>query len=180
MLNRSLLMILLVAPLGYASRVGPFVALPNQPTVNAFQRDATGNLYLAGSSTSGAFVAKLSSTGSVLFWTTLGGSSETLAMAVSSDGSITAIGGTSSAVFPVTANAAQSVYPGFNTGFFARLGTDGKVLYASYLNSNTSGANFFTPHDLVVDSTGASYITGQGLFASTSGALAGNSGLGHL
>ena len=67
----------------YAGRITSTFSLPNPVAVNAFQRDTTGHVYLSGNtgSTTGlpadsadAFVAKLSSAGTVLFWTTFGGS----------------------------------------------------------------------------------------------------------
>ncbi|HYM05145.1 MAG TPA: hypothetical protein VEU11_01165 [Terriglobales bacterium] len=133
------------AALAWAGRVDSVVPLPNQPSVAACQRDAAGNLYIAGSVPAAhprsafdidAFVAKLSSDGSkVLFWTVLSGSQQdaVTALALAPDGSILAVGTTSSSDFPVTRNAAEPsiAAPGIDTGFFARLDASGNVTYAT-------------------------------------------------
>ena len=119
-------------------------------TVSALQQDTAGNVYLAGytGSTQGsppdfwdAFVAKLSSAGTVLFWTTFGGSKADYvrAMAIAPDGSISVVGSTASLDFPLTPDAAQTQFAitaDGTAGFFVRLDITGKVRYSSYLNTN--------------------------------------------
>jgi uncharacterized protein (TIGR03437 family) len=156
--------------------------LPNQSIVSDLKRDPMGNLYLAGygpSSIAGhgmdAFVTKLSSDGKVLFWTAFGGTQdETLnAVSLAPDGSTVVVGQTSSLDFPVTSDAAQHQGAPIATGFFARLNASGKVVYASYLNSNVPASIPFNPRDVELDSAGAVYITGHGAFTSTAGTLPG-------
>jgi uncharacterized protein (TIGR03437 family) len=172
------LVLLLGAGLAWAGRVDSIVSLPNQPSVFASQRDAAGNLYIGGSvpqthprvpDNTDAFVAKLSSDGSkVLFRTVLSGSQtqRVNALALAPDGSILAVGITYSTDFPVTPDAAE---PHSTTGdaFFARLDTNGNVAYASYLEVSA----FVFPDAITTDASGAAYITGRGILASTPGTL---------
>ena len=169
---RSLLFFLALLPftlnIEWAGSLTSIVALPNQPTVTAFQQDAAENLYIAGSVKAGAFVAKLSSGGTVQFWKTFA-KSGVGALAVANDGSLLIAGTTSS--FPVTPNAAESqstASAGNLTGYFAHLDTNGNVIYATYLNASSSNPGFF---GIATDASGNAYLTGQGLFDSTSDAL---------
>src|SRR5437879_11569048 len=100
-------------------------------------------------------------------------------MAIAPDGSISVTGSTASLDFPLTPDAAQTGFitnsQGF-TGFFVRLDATGKVRYASFLNTNYSApagssAPSFSPAGITLDTLGATYITGQGSFVSTAGAL---------
>src|ERR1035438_8532583 len=105
--------------LACAGRVGPIVVLPGQPTIQAAQQDAAGNWYLAGSvppatpkgtfDTSDVFVAKVSSSGTILFFTTFGSSGidGVIAIALAPNGSVLVIGQAGLADFPVTSDAAQ-------------------------------------------------------------------------
>ena len=119
--------LLLIGGLTYAGRVTATFPLPNPVSIRAFQQDTAGNVYFignAGSAPSGSsdvVVAKLSSTGTVLFWTTFGGSGDDygVAMAIAADGSINVTGTTTSLDFPVTPDAAQAKFVSGNasTGF---------------------------------------------------------------
>jgi uncharacterized protein (TIGR03437 family) len=148
--------------------------LPNEPIVTAMQQDGAGNIYIAGSVMAGAFVAKLSGGGAtVQFWKTFA-KSGVGALALAADGSILIAGSTST--FPVTSNAAEpqnSSATGNLTGYFARLDTNGNIVYATYLNGSSLALQQFSPSPLAIasDAAGYVYITGQGLFDSTSGAL---------
>jgi len=147
------------------------VTLPNQPGVTAMQQDTAGNVYIAGSVAAGAFVAKLSGGGAtVQFWKTFANSGVG-ALALAPDGSILIAGSTSS--FPVTPNAAEPQSTGNLTGYFARLDANGDVVYATYLNGSSLALPQFSPNPLAIatDAAGNAYITGQGLFDSTPGAL---------
>jgi uncharacterized protein (TIGR03437 family) len=155
------------------------------------KQDSQGNVYLAGDSGSDsepiptdsddAVVAKLSSSGKLLFWTSFGGSKadQVSSIAVAADGSIAAIGSTASKDFPLTPDAAQTQFVTTNngtTGFYVRLDPTGKVVYASYLNTNfstppNSSAPDFQPTGIALDSTGAVFITGVGSYTSTPNAL---------
>jgi len=171
------LLLLFSADLAWSGRIDSVRSLPTQSSVAAVQRDAAGNLYLGGSVPAShprsdgdidAFVAKLSSDASkVLFWTVLSGSQidSVKALALAPDGSILAVGTTGSTDFPVTQDAAEHSNGG--GVFFARLGTNGNVVYASYLTA--SGQVF--PEAMASDASGAAYITGLGILASTPGTL---------
>jgi uncharacterized protein (TIGR03437 family) len=183
-------LLLLGASLASAGRVTAIFPLAAPVTVSALQQDTAGNVYLAGrtGSTQGsapdssdAFVAKLSSTGAVLFWTTFGGSKADYvsAMAIAPDGSISVAGSTASLDFPLTPDAAQTQFVTTNngtTGLFVRLDATGKVRYSSYLNTNVSvpansPAPTFLPASLTLDAAGSAYISGLGSFTSTSSNL---------
>jgi len=109
--------LLLGVSLASAGRVTATYPLPKPVTVSALQQDTAGDVYLAGYTgpTQGsppdfwdAFVAKLSSAGTVLFWTTFGGSKADYvrAMAIAPDGSISVVGSTfSTEPVAVTADA---------------------------------------------------------------------------
>jgi uncharacterized protein (TIGR03437 family) len=186
----SVVALFLLGAFAHAGNVTATFPLPKPSSVDAIQQDAAGNIYLAGNTgttlnftsdpavSSDAFVAKLSSTGTVLFWTTFGGSKAdgVRAMAIASDGSITVVGSTASLDFPLTPDAAQTQFVAYNqnfTGFFVHLDGSGNVRYSSYLNSNYSDsfAPFFYPTGLTLDAAGAAYINGVGSIVSTSGAL---------
>jgi uncharacterized protein (TIGR03437 family) len=177
--------LLLGASLAFAGRVTATFPLATPVTVSALQQDAAGNVYLAGYTgppdSSDAVVAKLSSAGTVVFWTTFGGSKADYvrAMAIAPDGAIGVVGSTASLDFPLTPDAAQTQFiPGSDgtTGFFVRLDAAGKVRYSSYLNTNLSvppgsPAPQFSPTGITLDAAGAAYINGAGSFTSTAGAL---------
>jgi uncharacterized protein (TIGR03437 family) len=149
------------------------------------QQDTAGNVYLAGytgpPASSDAFVAKLSSAGTVLFWTTFGGSKADYvrALAIAPDGSVSVVGSTASLDFPLTPDAAQTQFAittDGTAGFFVRLDAVGKVRYSSYLNTNYSvppgsPAPQFSPTGLTLDAAGDAYINGVGSFTSTPAAL---------
>src|SRR5258708_10849557 len=172
------LLLLLGADLAWSGRIDSVIPLPTQSSLAALQRDAAGNLYVGGSVPAAhprsdgdidAFVAKLSSDGSkVLFWTVLSGSQNdsVKALALAPDGSILAVGTTGSTDFPVTQSAAAPHSTGGGV-FFARLDTNGNVVYASYLEVLA----FVTPRAITADASGAAYITGMGMLASTPGTL---------
>src|ERR1035437_7080638 len=182
--------LLLGASLAFAGRVTAIFPLATPVTVSALQQDAAGNVYLAGytgptqgspPASADAFVAKLSSAGTVLFWTTFGGSKADYvrAMAIAPDGSISVVGSTASLDFPLTPDAAQTQFvitTDGTAGFFVRFDAVGKVRYSSYLNTNLSvppgsPAPQFSPTGLTLEAAGAGYISGAGSFASTPGAL---------
>ena len=68
--------LLVLGTFAYAGRVTSTIPLPNPVAVNALQRDTVGHVYLSGNTgtttglpadTADAFVAKLSSSGTVLY-----------------------------------------------------------------------------------------------------------------
>ncbi|MCB1051520.1 MAG: SBBP repeat-containing protein [Acidobacteria bacterium] len=118
-------------------------------TITDFQKDGAGNFLLAGSIQSAlfwpltvgtrgnksfgrdAFLTKLNSSGTAPMWTSLLGGyghDEIKAFALMTDGTIWAVGTTSSNNFPVTDG---STFQGYYDGFLLHLASDGSVLYAS-------------------------------------------------
>ena len=122
---------------------------------------ADGSRILLGTQSAGdAFVTKWDPTGKqVLYSTYLGGSGADSAtgIAVDAAGSAYVLGTTSSANFPVTANAVQKTLVGGHNAFVAKLSPDGShLVYSTYFG----GGNEFTTA-LAIDSAGAAYFTGN-------------------
>jgi hypothetical protein len=149
-------------------------------TANAIALDASGNSYIAGDTTSlnfpatgfqtanhggqDAFVAKLSSNGEqLLFSTYLGGASTDhgAAIAVDSSGTVYVTGSTWSANFPLE-NAFQSTLGGRCNAFIARLAANGNaLLFSTYLGG--SGCTFGYPETgqgIALDAQGDAYVAG--------------------
>lgn len=123
------------------------------PTQNPFQ------LKLAGGSGQDAFVAKLSSTGSTLMYSTyLGGSGTDTGYAVAADstGVTHVVGSTTSTNFP-TANPIQSAYNGNTDAFLTRLNPQGCGLeFSTYLG----GTSTDIARAVATDSAGDTYLAG--------------------
>ena len=138
--------------------------------------DSTGNMYIAGSTTSAnfptagafqstapggldAFITKLNPAGSALVYSTyLGGSGSdaALAIAVDSAGNAYVTGVTSSTTFP-TANALQGTIGGLSDTFVTKLNAAGSALvYSTYLGGSGNESGF----GIALDSTGNAYVTG--------------------
>jgi hypothetical protein len=136
--------------------------------------DAAGNAYVCGYTASldfpttdgqtvsggsyDAFVAKVRPNGTLAWATYLGGSGfencETLA--VDPDGSVYAVGGTTSTNFPVAGGLQASLH-GTDDGFLTKLNSAGsQLLYSSYLGgSGSEGIGAVT-----IDRSGAAYVAG--------------------
>jgi uncharacterized protein (TIGR03437 family) len=154
---------------------------------NAIATDASGNVYVAGSTyspdfpiTSGAFqgattgtasagsafVSKLNPQGTALIYSTyVGGTGGDAAngLAVDSAGEAYIAGATRSKDFPVTAGAFQSAFPGGSTSFVAKLNPSGSgLVYATYLGG--PGAVSYLALDsaaaVAIDSSGNAYVAG--------------------
>jgi len=150
---------------GQAYVVGPTVSQDFPVTTNAFQSSL-----FAGASSS-AFLLKLSQDGgSLLYSTYLGGENNDGADGIAVDSGENAyVGGWStSAHFPVTSNAFQTVLlsnvdsGGWGNGFISRIDTTksgpSSLVYSSYLGgSNPSGDAVM---DVAVDSNHNAYLTG--------------------
>jgi len=118
---------------------------------NGIALDSAGNPYVAGATSSrnfpvtdtsrlngsqGAFVTKLSSSGSALMFSTyLSGdfSDSGNAIAVDAAGNAYVAGGTTSPGFPVTAGVFQGFLRGFQNAFVAKISSAGAVTWATYL-----------------------------------------------
>lgn len=134
---------------GSAYVVGETASL-NFPTLNPYQGTKAGGI--------DAFIAKLSSTGALVYSTYLGGSATDRAYGVAVDGSGHAYltGSTGSTNFP-TVNAAQSGNAGLTDAFIAKLNATGStLLYSTYLG----GGNDDYGNDIAV-SAGRAYVVGD-------------------
>jgi hypothetical protein len=122
------------------------------PTTNPVQGTSGG--------TSDVFVAKLSSSGATLLYSTyLGGSNSDFAagIAVDASGNAYVTGQTSSTNFP-TKNPFQGALGGSGDAFLAKLDNSGStLLYSTYLGG--SGSDFGA--GIAIDSAGNAYVTGQ-------------------
>jgi len=119
------------------------------PTLNAYNNTFGGNR--------DAIVAKLTSSGSLLWSTYFGGSDLDYSndIAVASDGSCYIMGTTQSNDFP-TQNAYNSTYNGNGDTFLAKFSTSGSLLWSSYLG----GSRLDVGQSIAVASDGSCYVTG--------------------
>jgi hypothetical protein len=147
---------------------------------NGIAVDASGNAYVAGytyslnfptlsayqSSLRGmenAFVAKLNSSGKLVYSTYLGGNGSDNATSIAIDGAGDAFitGGTTSTNFP-TAAALQAASGGNQDAFVTKLNPSGNgLVYSTYLGG--SGGVVGSPElgtGIAVDASGAAYVTG--------------------
>jgi hypothetical protein len=122
------------------------------PTANPFQGTSGGG--------GDVFVAKLSSSGATLLYSTyLGGSQFDFGagIAVDTAGNAYVTGQTSSTNFP-TKNSFQGVLgSGHTNAFVAKLDNSGSLLYSTYLG----GSRFDNSTGVAVGSAGNAYVTGQ-------------------
>ena len=139
--------------------------------------DSSGNMYLVGTTSStdfpttsgvvqhalsgiaNVFVTKLSSAGSLVFSTYLGGSGSDngAGIAVDSAGNVYVTGSTTSTNFPTTAGVVQTTLNGPSDAFVAKLNSTGSSLtYSTYLGGSGSESG----NSIAVNSAGNAYITG--------------------
>jgi hypothetical protein len=108
-----------------------------------------------------AFVAKLSSDGTKLVYSTYfggSGSDTAAAIAVDATGDAFITGTTTSSDFPITSTAFQATYGGNGDAFVAELGSAGnQLVYSSYLG----GLGADSGQAIAVDSSGDAYVTGS-------------------
>ncbi|MEW5980597.1 MAG: SBBP repeat-containing protein, partial [Acidobacteriota bacterium] len=111
---------------------------------------------------SDAFVAKLSSSGDSLIYSSyLGGtgSDESSSIAVDSSGNAFVVGGTRSTNFPTSSSAFQRSLAGNQDAFVSKINASGTtILFSTYLGGESSSD---TASDVAVDVSGNSYATGQ-------------------
>ncbi len=172
--------------LAYSTYIGGF----GNECIRAVLPDASGNVFIAGVTTSqnlnvtrplqaayaghtatllagDAFIAKFDAAGALIFLTYLGGSADDFAAALALDpsGNLWVAGGTSSANFPVTANAYQRTYAGtggsdlfrVGDGFLARLSPGGETLqYSTYYGGRADDVI----SAMAVDAAGNIHVTG--------------------
>ena len=146
---------------------------------NAIALDSAGNAYVAGLTNSAsfgftpagfqpayagegdAFVAKLTTTGALSYFTYLGGTHADSATGIAVDSGANAYitGVTASVDFPTAGAVYQPAYGGGNTdSFVAKIGPLGTTLvYSSYLG----GTNAELATGIAVDTSGSAYVAGQ-------------------
>ncbi|HTC63209.1 MAG TPA: choice-of-anchor D domain-containing protein [Candidatus Saccharimonadales bacterium] len=146
---------------------------------NAIAVDTAGNAYVAGATSSttfgiaangfqtankgqgDAFIVKLTTTGTLSYFTYLGGSKADAATGIALDPAtnVYVTGSTVSTDFPTAGAVFQPNYGGGNAdSFVAKLDPTGKtLLYSSYLG----GTNTELASGIAVDTTGSAYVTGQ-------------------
>ena len=146
---------------------------------NGIAVDSAGNAYVAGATAStsfvftptgfqttnhgqgDAFVAKLTPTGALTYFTYLGGTLADTAAGIAADstGNAYVTGSTVSSDFPVTTPVFQHIYGGGNAdAFVAKLNPTGTVLvYSSFLG----GTNTELAGGIAVDAVGSAYVAGQ-------------------
>lgn len=125
------------------------------PVANSFQRSIGGP--------SNAFIARLSSNGNTLLFSTyLGGSGASVAypetgqgIALDSAGDAYVVGVTSSANFPLF-NAIQPQLLGFTDAFVTKVDPSGSLLFSTYLG----GSGVDIGNAIAVDASGAAYVVG--------------------
>jgi len=172
---------------------------------NALTVDSSGNVYVAGGTTSSnfpvtpgvvqtsyagadggyqsvqgdVFVTKLNPSGSgLVFSTYLGGSGDDNAygISVNATGNVYLTGGTNSANFPVTPGVYQPSSGGLTDVFLTKLDPTGsKLLYSTHIGVGGEGIRGF---GIAVDDAGSAYVTGNAGpgFPTTPGAFQTGSG----
>lgn len=136
--------------------VGGYTYSTNFPVVAAYQPQPGGG--------QDAFVARLSANGSTMIFSTYfgghGGSTgapeEVNGAAVDLYGNLVVAGTTSSANFPVTAGAFQTIFGGETDGFVARFNPTGLLLESTYLGGTLADAI----NAVALDFHGYAYVTG--------------------
>ncbi|HYP13642.1 MAG TPA: hypothetical protein VEQ63_06945, partial [Bryobacteraceae bacterium] len=130
-------------------RVGGWTISPDFPTSSAQQPNSGGGR--------DGWIARLSSTGAIVFSSYIGGSGtdEVTALAVSSAGDTWITGETDSVNFPKVAPYQQTLR-GSSDAFLARFTPAGTIGYSSYLG----GSGHDRAQAIAVDGTGAAYVAG--------------------
>ena len=163
-----------LTPAGNALAFSTYIGGTAADGSNAVAADGYGNIYVAGETASAnfpvvnavqsffagvqdAFIAKFSSSGSLLYSTFLGGGGLDRATGIAVDASASAYitGSTSSADFPLT-SAFQSKSGGGQDAFAAKIAPGGALVYSTYIGGNGSD----TAAAIAVDGSGCAYITG--------------------
>ncbi|MEW6736371.1 MAG: SBBP repeat-containing protein [Acidobacteriota bacterium] len=122
----------------------------NFPTINSLQATYSGNI--------DAFISQLSTSGTLLYSTYLGGSNFDIGNGITIDsaGSVYVAGQTRSNDFPLS-KPLQATNGGLEDVFVAKLDPDGNSLnYSTYLG----GGNIDVGLSIAVDNTGNAYVTG--------------------
>ncbi|MCP4152125.1 MAG: hypothetical protein GY757_30570, partial [bacterium] len=106
------------------------------------------------------FISKLSANGDELVYSTYVGRSAVdkgMGLAVDGNGCAYVCGVTVSSDFPTTASAFDTTFNGSSDGFILKLSPTGtSLIYSTFIGGNSLDY----PHSIVLDNTGAAYITG--------------------
>ncbi len=151
----------------------PAIAAASSPTstvahlpgvqINAAKVDASGNIYLAGQTTTNAgsgaaYIARLSPSGASVYAVTIGGSgsstSAATALDIDSAGAVYVVGTTTASDFPVSAGAVQSAGA---TAFAVKLDQKGSTVYSALIAGNAQTQ----PRSVVVNSKKEMVVSGQ-------------------
>jgi hypothetical protein len=165
---------------GSALVYSTFLGGAGDDTANAVALDASGAVYVTGSTSSSdfpttagafdtsynggdAFLVKINPTGTGLVYSTFLGAGGANAVAVDASGAAYATGSTLSASFPTTAGAFDTTFNGgLNTAdtFVTKVNAAGSgLLYSTFLGVGSGNR-------IVVDAVGAAYVTGTARSAS--------------
>lgn len=142
--------------------------LPNVQ-INAAKVDSSGNIYVAGqSTTSAAYIARLSPNGATLYTVHLGGSgssrSAATALDIDSAGNVYVAGTTTASDFPVSSGPSLSLGA---TAFVAKLDPHGNILYSALIG----GTATTQPDSVAVNSKGELVVSGQQISGAPSEAI---------
>lgn len=165
-----------IAPLGNSYIYSTYLGGSNEDRFIGVAVDSSGNVYLAGSTTStnlptvrpaqaaaggglDGYVAKVDLTGSrVVYSTYLGGVDEDRAQAIAVDaaGNAYVTGATYSTAFP-TVNPTQAKNGGMSDAFVTRLSPTGEMTFSTYLGGTDEDRGF----GIVADNQSNVYVTGS-------------------
>jgi uncharacterized protein (TIGR03437 family) len=175
--------VLLLIRICFASGSTTRIAHLPETTVSAVKVDSSGNVFIAGSQgstpqTQHAFIAKLLPDGSHSFYSIQFGGSKyngVIALDIDSQGSAYVFGQTTSADFPVTAGAAQTVFsapPGGTQCFVTKFDPQGKMTYSTLIGGESSIYPNFG--GLVINAAGEAFVSAHtinGAFPSLPGTI---------
>jgi len=124
-------------------------------TGGAFQSSSNGGVE--------AFIAKISSSGTLLYASFYGGSGDDQPARLARDGSDNCwmAGTTDSTDFPLTVSPFQNEIQGGTDVFVVKFSSTGSRLFASYLGGGLDDSASDEPNGVGIDSTGDLWITGQ-------------------
>jgi uncharacterized protein (TIGR03437 family) len=115
---------------------------------------ANGHAYLPNTGGSNQFVAKLDTSGNIIYSTYFGGTAQSTAFAMAVDAAgNTYVTGQVFTDYPTTSGTYAAQWSSAVSGFLFKLRPDGSVAYSTYFPGGT-------PNAIAVDQAGAAYLTG--------------------
>jgi photosystem II stability/assembly factor-like uncharacterized protein len=172
-----------LAPGGRQVLWSTFLGGSDRDAASAMTLDASGNIWVTGSTSSAdfpaalprvgqtgmssAFVAKFDPFGNLLFSLILGSEGTDTPAAIAADalGNAYVAGSTFSLNFPITAGALDeqtSPAYAYDQGFVAKIGPEGQLLYAARMGQSNSAVQ---PRGIAVDADGQAIVAGRGSLA---------------